>query len=295
MDPNALSLWLHCNHCVRQTRDDPKLEIHFTNCGHFFCQNCVQKNTSPKCLVCGVQKVRTMVLGPNLAPDIRHMFQNTIKLPQILHRAMEFQQNQIKQTLHLFRNKADKMTKDVRTLVDNCKILKHQNQELSEETKELEKKVRELHDTMRQRAAVNMGHIPPLAQNSRTSYDMHSNMHSSNWPSKRSETPSFSGMEINAFDPKTPDAFKMGKALLSNAVSIQAAQQNLSPGNHIRNLFSPSGHDGIAQQDNRRLSAGSSGGRVNSVLGLCPKNQSPFNRERLAHRSPNIGINRGFQ
>lgn len=298
MDPNALCLWVHCNHCVRQTKDDPKLEMYFTNCGHFFCQHCVQKNTSPKCLVCGVEKVRTMVLGPNLSPDIRHMFQNTIRMPQMIHRAMEFQQKQVSQTLVLYRNKADKMTKEVRTYMDSCKMLKQQAQELDEEIKNGENQLQEMHEQMKRRATNNMnyqghtgaGYALQHSNANMVGNDRQSSMHAaSNWMTKRSETPGFSGMEVNAFDPKTPDAFKQGKIMLSNAVNLQAIQQGPSPG-HVRNLFSPKGQEGMAQLQQRRLSTGSSGGRINTGLGLCSKVQSPYNTGRIhSTRSPNIG------
>merc|ERR1711894_413371 len=105
--------------------------------------------------------------------------------------------------------------------------------------------------------------------------DRQSSMHAaSNWMTKRSET---------------PGAFKQGKIMLSNAVNLQAIQQGPSPG-HVRNLFSPKGQEGMAQLQQRRLSTGSSGGRINTGLGLCSKVQSPYNTGRIhSTRSPNIG------
>lgn len=304
MDPNALMLWVHCNSCVRQIKDDPKLVMHFTNCGHFFCQHCVQNNTSPKCLVCGVQNVRTMVLGPNVSPDIMGMFQNSIKLPQMLHRAMEFQQGQIGQTMHLNRIKADKMTKAARSLMEECKMYTQKSQEFDEECAEKERKIHQIHEKRKQRKAANMNHQGHIGHSQSLSHP-NSNMFgggrpshndpTSNWTSERSQTPSFSDMEVNAFDPKTPDEFKMGKMMLSNSVTLQAMQQGPSPG-HVRNLFSPKGQEDVGQPEQRRFSGGSSGGRGNTGLGLCPQRRSPFDIGKSPiSRSPNVGVNRGYQ
>merc|ERR1712150_216128 len=135
---------------------------------------------------------------------------------------------------------------------------------MNDETREIDKRIRELHDRMKQRTSINYqgtsSHNPSVQYNTFSDNKGHAFMQ------KRSETPCFQGMEVNAFDPKTPDAFKMGKTLLANAVNLQV-QQEPSPGGHVRNLFSPKAQ-GSNPMEHRRLSSGSSGGRVNTGLGL---------------------------
>merc|ERR1719351_393066 len=97
----------------------------------------------------------------------------------------------------------------------------------------------QIQDRMRHKSPSTMNYQGPsrnLPSLQYSSYSDHRALHQS---PQRSETPGFQGMEVNAFDPKTPDAFKMGKALLANAVNVQANQQQHSP--HVRNLFSPQG------------------------------------------------------
>jgi len=275
MDPNALHLWVHCNSCVRQVRDDPKLVMYFTNCGHFFCQHCVQKSTSPKCLACDVQNVRTMVLGPDIPPEMLVMFQNSIKLPGMLHRAMEFQQGHIRQTLHLYRMKADKMTKQVRSLMEECKMYKQKSHQVDQECIEIQQDINRMLENRKRREASSMN-FPGQGVFPHSGHQSSNMVPTSTWTRpNRSHTPGFSGMEVNVFNPKTPDAFKTGKMMLSNAVTLQAMQQGPSPG-HVRNLFSPKGQEDTDQHAQRRLSSGS-GGRGNKTgFGLCAQGQSPF-------------------
>ena len=62
-----------------------------------------------------------MVIGPNLSAGIMDMFQNAGKLPQKLHRAMEFQNDHIRQTLQLNAMKAEKMSRTSQKLIEECK------------------------------------------------------------------------------------------------------------------------------------------------------------------------------
>jgi len=277
MEPNALCTWVHCNNCVRGI-EDRKLAFHFTNCGHIYCQRCVQKNTSEKCSVCGVPGVRTMVLSSNLPPNVVNMFTNALKLPQKVYRAMEFQENQIKRTLHIFRGKADRATKKVRQLMESVKSLKDQNHQLSIETRNTETRMIQCQDRMKHRSPSALNYQGPSRNLPSLQYGTHSDQRALPLIPTRSETPGFQGMAVNAFDPKTPDAFKTGKALLANAVNLQVNQQQASP--HVRNLFSPQAQVSTPQQEHRRLSSGSSGGRASTGLGLIA-------------RSPQI-VQRGF-
>jgi len=278
MDPNALCTWVHCNNCLRGMQDDKNLAFYFTNCGHMYCQRCVQKNTSSKCSVCGVAGVRTMVLGSNLPPNIVNMFQNSIKMPQMIYRAMEFQQNQIKRTIHIFRGKADKMSKRIRHLMESVKNLKEQNLNVNSETREIEKQILELQNRMKYRSSSTMNYPGAISHRPSHQYNTYNDNRQPVFLPNRAETPGFQGMEVNAFDPKTPDAFKMGKALLANAVNCQVNQQEPSPGTHVRNLFSPQGLGSNQQLQQRRLSSGSSGGRQSTGLGLIAR--SP----QISHR-----------
>lgn len=282
MDSVSLMLWVHCNSCLRQIKDDRNLDMYFTSCGHFFCQHCVQKHTSPKCSVCDVKDVRTMALGPDVSPGIMEMFQNAGKLPQKLHRAIDFQHGHIRQTLNLNGMKAQKMSKTARKIAEECKTYKQMLPQIDQECKELEYNINKIKEDRKRRTAVNMNYHAPVGQTQSLPHGRPSHTYqSSTWMGQpaRPETPSFADMEVNAFDPKTPDAFKMGKLLLSNAVTLQVMQQEPSPGNHVRNLFSPKRQGEVVQQEPRRLSGGSSGGRVNMGLGLGSR-QSPFAASR---------------
>lgn len=284
MDWNALSLWLHCYSCLR-SKDRSNFEMYTTNCGHFFCQNCVQKlnsTTPPKCIHCGVGNVKTIAIGTNLPSSMKHMFQNSINIPKAVHSGMDFQTHQMKITLSMFKGKADHMTRNVKAQYESCQASKQQGQEFDKEIHTLKNKLIEMEDRARQRSAA----YGSYGQNRQTSTFPHPAGDSGSYRQaglnqninlglKRPETPGFSGLEVNAFDPKTPDTFKQGKALIANAVTLQAMTQRPSP-SHVRELFSPKTQDGFGG-DNRRLSNGSSGGRIDPLLGMG-KGRSPFNR-----------------
>merc|ERR1712059_223791 len=81
-----------------------------------------------------------------------------MKLPQKLHKAMEFQQGHIRQTLHLNRLKAEKMTKYARNLMEECKMYKNKTEQNDKECVEMQRRLNEIYEKRRQRAASNMHH-----------------------------------------------------------------------------------------------------------------------------------------
>lgn len=149
MDANNWSTWAHCNNCLKQMKDDPSMKFHVTSCGHLFCQHCLNKNAR-KCLICDAI-CEALPIGASLPQNIKHMFQEPYKMLESVYKAIEFQEFHVNQTLNIFREKEEKMTKKLEKLNDGIENLKEENRNISDENDELENKIQKVHDLIKQK------------------------------------------------------------------------------------------------------------------------------------------------
>jgi len=201
------------------------------------------------------------------------MFQNALNIPKTVHNIMDFQNNQMKITKAMLKYKADHMAAQMKVKYNDCNLSKQQGQEYDKTITNLKKTIGDIEERARKRSAkYRHCHGPNQhGSNATVGYKQADMNRAFNEAQKRCATPGFSGLEVNAFDPTTPDALKQGKNLIASAVTLQAMAQGTSPG-HVRSLF-PQMPDTFSRED-MHLIRGSSVRRIDSVIG--GKSQSSF-------------------
>lgn len=228
--------WIHCYFCGVQMKgtsrnssglpqyDHPviNLEMHLTNCGHFFCQNCVSRAATRQCAACGASPVKTVKVGPDLKPDIQAMFQKASGKASKLSKALEFRQHQFKLLIELHLRNISKMENQLKQDLEEIRTRKDSVDQLESECEELRKELARKQIEAANRNSFNDSFTGEEGLN----FSNHEQEHepsafgaSRRFPGdgpehpKQPHSPTFSNMPVNVFSCKTPAAFKHGLAV----------------------------------------------------------------------------------
>ncbi|KAL7675909.1 hypothetical protein ACOME3_002169 [Neoechinorhynchus agilis] len=68
-----MSDWIHCNVCYGQPGASPGLRYFATNCGHLYCQKCVD-TLNGKCRICGLSGCSVFRLSSRMNPEVERFF-----------------------------------------------------------------------------------------------------------------------------------------------------------------------------------------------------------------------------
>lgn len=96
MPPVPGTEWMFCNRCLLSiTRGYEKhLSFHITNCGHIYCQDCVQPCIAPKCFVCKSDHPLASLIDSDMKIDMIMSCQSVCKLLNCLIQAAKLHRMQ---------------------------------------------------------------------------------------------------------------------------------------------------------------------------------------------------------
>ena len=101
------TFWIHCNRCNMLLSDATERNVKFyvANCTHIFCQECMTAvSQTRKCNCCPNKSLRSIgALDPTLRPEIKPFFSNVLMNTKSVHQALEYQTNQIKHMVGMYR------------------------------------------------------------------------------------------------------------------------------------------------------------------------------------------------
>ncbi|KAL7292456.1 RING finger protein 212B-like [Trichogramma pretiosum] len=114
--------WVRCNACWTKA-ESKKLAFFLTQCGHVYCEKCVQK-AQERCFQCGTTNTVSLSLAEPMNPQIMHYFARPSDLLEKVIQAEQFQDSQ--KALYLQRaeaqaNKYESMKEAYWTSVENLK------------------------------------------------------------------------------------------------------------------------------------------------------------------------------
>ncbi|XP_023781448.1 probable E3 SUMO-protein ligase RNF212 [Cyanistes caeruleus] len=105
-----------CNSCMRQPLSPTPL-FYLTNCGHIFCEVCLQKGKKDECLICR-SPCRTLVLSKEISPEIQSLFVQVDvlckKYSAELSQVSEFQEKYRKRLLTHYKEKIAKLEESLK-------------------------------------------------------------------------------------------------------------------------------------------------------------------------------------
>lgn len=97
--------WVHCNACSYQPSSEKGRKFLLTNCGHIYCNVCVEAATKPACRVCK-SACTAIQLTSQMTPDIQHYFSDPEDLMRKAMQVFTFQRGH-RQRLSGFRSSAN--------------------------------------------------------------------------------------------------------------------------------------------------------------------------------------------
>ncbi|XP_064420484.1 probable E3 SUMO-protein ligase RNF212 isoform X2 [Latimeria chalumnae] len=155
-----MASWVYCNTCFQQPRTDNN-SLYLTNCGHVFCQSCLQKGRKNECLVCGVH-CRTVLLSNQVSPDIQVLFTDLDvmckRYSKEIKQISEFQEKHRKQSLKFYKEKSAKVEEILQKMT-------HKMQNLQRELEEKKNYIAKLENSLQKISA------RPLQQTTRLLVD----------------------------------------------------------------------------------------------------------------------------
>ncbi|XP_054149293.1 probable E3 SUMO-protein ligase RNF212 [Melozone crissalis] len=114
-----------CNSCLGEPRA-PTPRFCFTNCGHIFCEVCLQKGKKDECLVCR-RACRTLVLSKETSADIQSLFMPidvlSKKYSKEISQVSEFQEKYRKRLLKYHKQKIAKLEESLKKLTQQIQQL----------------------------------------------------------------------------------------------------------------------------------------------------------------------------
>lgn len=113
--------WVHCNNCYVQPGDVEMKKFFITNCGHIYCDECLQVNQSKECRICLV-KYTAIPLSSNMNSEVEIYFRDPVMNLKKQIKILEFQQSH---RIRLISYNKERL--------NNYRALKKENYNLSEE------------------------------------------------------------------------------------------------------------------------------------------------------------------
>ncbi|KAM3672430.1 putative E3 SUMO-protein ligase RNF212 [Ammospiza maritima maritima] len=114
-----------CNSCLAEPRA-PTPRFCFTNCGHVFCEVCLQKGKKDECLVCR-RACRTLVLSKETSADIQSLFMPidvlSKKYSKEISQVSEFQEKYRKRLLKYHKQKIAKLEESLKKVTQQIQQL----------------------------------------------------------------------------------------------------------------------------------------------------------------------------
>ncbi|NWH84477.1 RN212 ligase, partial [Aegithalos caudatus] len=111
-----MAVFAFCNSCLAEPRN-PTLQFSLTNCGHVFCEVCLQKGKENECSVCRTA-CRTLVLSKEINPDIQSLFMPVDglckKYSKEISQISEFQEKYHKRLLTHHKQKIAKLEESLK-------------------------------------------------------------------------------------------------------------------------------------------------------------------------------------
>ena len=91
-------IWVHCNVCLLPF-DAQTCGFFVTNCGHIFCEGCLEAGTRQKCSVCSNPNVKVAALDSSLRPEVKAVFADASSMTKTMVKSLEFQLFHYKQAV----------------------------------------------------------------------------------------------------------------------------------------------------------------------------------------------------
>ncbi|KAK6624824.1 hypothetical protein RUM44_011688 [Polyplax serrata] len=135
--------WVHCNHCYVQPGDVEMKKFYITNCGHTYCNECLQMNKSKECRVCHI-KYTTIPLTSDMNSEVEIYFHDPVKNLRKIIKILEFQQGHRIRLASFNRDKMrayKSMKKENHNLKEELDLFKEENMKLRNEMKILKDEV----------------------------------------------------------------------------------------------------------------------------------------------------------
>ncbi|NXM68905.1 RN212 ligase, partial [Serilophus lunatus] len=112
-----------CNSCSCEPRK-PTPRFSLTNCGHIFCEVCLQKGKKDECLICKTA-CQTLVLSKEIDPDIQSLFMGVDvlceKYSKEITQVLEFQEKHRKHLLAYYKQKTAKLEESIKKVTQQMK------------------------------------------------------------------------------------------------------------------------------------------------------------------------------
>ncbi|XP_025778142.1 probable E3 SUMO-protein ligase RNF212 [Puma concolor] len=113
-----MASWVFCNRCFQPPHQTSCFSL--TNCGHVYCDVCLDKGRKGECLICKVP-CRTLLLSEHTDADIRALFMGIDdlcrKYSKETFRVSEFQEKHRRRLLAFYREKISKLEESLRKSV----------------------------------------------------------------------------------------------------------------------------------------------------------------------------------
>ncbi|XP_078302503.1 putative E3 SUMO-protein ligase RNF212 isoform X1 [Panthera onca] len=128
-----MASWVFCNRCFQPPHRTSCFSL--TNCGHVYCDVCLDKGRKGECLICKVP-CRTLLLSEHTDADIRALFMGIDdlcrKYSKETFQVSEFQEKHRRRLLAFYREKISKLEESLRKSVLRLEQL--QGMRLSQQT-----------------------------------------------------------------------------------------------------------------------------------------------------------------
>ncbi|XP_044912634.1 probable E3 SUMO-protein ligase RNF212 isoform X3 [Felis catus] len=113
-----MASWVFCNRCFQPPHRTSCFSL--TNCGHVYCDVCLDKGRKGECLICKVP-CRTLLLSEHTDADIRALFMGIDdlcrKYSKETFQVSEFQEKHRRRLLAFYREKISKLEESLRKSV----------------------------------------------------------------------------------------------------------------------------------------------------------------------------------